>query len=162
MAKLIIKGSTEYALKLSKLAEQSRPIAQKAIYRAAGMVTDEIRKNIEALPVREAKERGTRTKPTKGVTKKEKAGLLDGLGITKFGDKDGYYNVKIGFDGHNGDKTKKYPNGKPNQMIAGSVESGTSWLQKTPFVEPAEKKTKKKAIEVIQQVIDEETKKVMG
>ncbi len=162
MAKLIIKGSTEYALKLSKLAEQSRPIAQKAIYRAAGMVTDEIRKNIKELPVRGANERGTGTKPTKGVTKKEKVGLLDGLGITKFGDKDGYYNVKVGFDGYNEDKTKKYPNGKPNQMIAGSVESGTSWLQKTPFVEPAVKKTKKKAIEVIQQVIDEETKKVMG
>ncbi len=161
-AKLSIKGSAEYALKLSKLAGKSKPIAQKAIYKAAGIVADAIRKNIKSLPVRKEKEYGTRTNPVTGVTKKEKSGLLDGLGITKFGEDGGFYNVKVGFDGYNEDKTSKYPKGKANQMIARSVESGTTWLQKSPFVEPAVKKTKKKAIEIMQQTIDEESRKIMG
>ena len=68
--------------------------------------------------------------------------MLEGFGIARMQDENGYFNVKVGFDGYNANKTKKWPNGKPNSMIARSIEGGTSWKPKHPFVAPAVNKTK--------------------
>lgn len=159
LATFQFKGLEEYALKLSNLVADTEEIAGKAIYKAAGLVTDAVRKNIASLP--ERKGYGTPERPLRGVTAKGKKGLLAGLGITPLGNKDGYWNVKIGFDGYNTVKTKKYPRGQPNQLVARGVESGTSWLEKTPFVAPATRKTRKAAIAAMQEVIDTELEKHM-
>ena len=165
MATFQFKRLEEYALKLSNLVANTEEIAGKAIYKAAGLVTDAVRKNIESLPERKGtkghESYGTPERPLRGVTPKGKKGLLAGLGITPLGNEDGYWNVKIGFDGYNTVKTKKYPRGQPNQLVARGVESGTSWLEKTPFVAPAVRKTRKAAIAAMQEVIDTELEKHM-
>ena len=77
------------------------------------------------------------------------------LGITPIqSDKDGFINAKVGFDGYDG-------KGVPNQLKARVMESGSSAVRKRPFVRPAVNATKKAAVEAMQQVIDEETKKIM-
>ncbi len=160
MARFTMRGMEEYELKLSKLADGTREIGSRAVYAAAGIVADEVRKNIEALPVRSGY--GTPDNPVRGVTKRGKQGLLDGFGISKMEETDGYVHVKLGFDGYNAVKTSRYPQGQPNQLVARGVESGTTWLTKTPFVRPAVRKAQKAAVKAMQQVIDEETEKRMG
>ena len=50
MARLHIKGTEEYALKLSKLGSSSREVAGEAIYKAADIVANQIKANIQSLP----------------------------------------------------------------------------------------------------------------
>ena len=87
---------------------------------------------------------------------KEKKGLQKGFGITKMLEEDGYYHVKLGFDGYNDIKTKKYPKGQPNVLIARAIESGSSIRDKRPFVRPATNKSRKSAEKRAQTIIDDE------
>lgn len=82
MARYVVRGVEEYALKLSRLAEKSNEISKKALYAAAAVITDRIRSNIEALPVVPDYVLGTKDKPIEGVTEAQKAGLLEGLGFS--------------------------------------------------------------------------------
>lgn len=164
MAKMTIKGIDEYALKLSKLGNKSQEVAGKAIYAGAQVVADAIKRNIDSLEAVDDKynliayKQGKKSK----LSETQKKGLKEAFGITKMQkDSDGFYNVKLGFDGYNDVKTKKYPNGQPNQLIAIVTESGSSFMDKTPFVRPALNQTKKQAQEIMQKVIDEETGKIM-
>ena len=159
MARMFFKGLEEYELRLSRLGKNTEKIAGAAIYEAASIVTDEIKKGIQALPV--VRGYGTASDPLPGgVTSVQKKGLADGLGIAKMQDAAGYLNVKIGFDGYNRTKTKEYPQGQPNQLVARGVESGTSWKQKHPFVRPAVNRSRKLAEAKMAEVLDEEIKKL--
>ena len=145
LAKIVFKAGDEYALKLSRLGTKSSKIAKKAIYAAAGIVADQMKKNL------------------KGVLSDKATGeLVDSMGITPITtDKDGNYNAKIGFDGYGSRKTKSYPKGVPNQLKARAIESGTSFQKKRPFVRPAVRQTKGKAKAEMERVIEEEHKKIM-
>lgn len=162
MAKMTFKAGDDYALKLSRFAARSPEIAKKALYAAAAIVTDEVRKNLEALPedtFRYLRDNEIFT----GVSKSQKKDLLDSLGITPVDtDKKGDWNVKVGFDGYGSMPTKKYTKGVPNPLLARAIESGSSVRKKTPFVRPAVKATKAAAVEAMNRVIDAETKKIMG
>ena len=155
MAKMTFKAGDEYALKLSRLSTKSSEIAKKALYSAAAIVTDEVRKNLEALP--EDKFRHLKDGETfSGVPKSQKKDLLDSLGITPVDtDNKGNWNVKVGFDGYGSNPTKKYTKGVPNPMLARAIESGSSVRIKTPFVRPAVRATKVAASEAMQKVIDQ-------
>lgn len=155
MATFEFKGLEEYEIKLSQLqsAKTTREIAAKAIYEGAGIVTDAIRGNIRTL--RESRD------VHKGVTPQQKEGLLNGLGIARMRNDNGYYNVKPGFDGYNTHKGKKYPKGQPNQLVARSLEKGTSTAPRQAFVAPAVRKSKKAAEAAMAKILDEEIKKIM-
>lgn len=163
MARIRFRGLEEYELKLSKLASGTKEVAGKAIYAGAKIITDKIRENIQALPAHPDSYGliAYRNKWPAPLTDTAKKGLLEGLGITPMEDDNGFYNVKIGFDGYNDLKTRKYPKGQPNQLIARSIESGTSISEKRPFVTPAIRATRKQAEQAMADVIDEETKKIM-
>ena len=160
MARITFKNLEEYELKLSKLGRQSLEIAGKAVYTGAGVVTDEIRKEIAAMPY--VSGYGTADRPLPGgATKPQKEGLLEGLGISKLQDDGGYVNVKVGFDGYNATLTERYPSGQPNQLVARGIESGTSWKQKYPFVRPAVARSRKRAEQAMAEVLDREIETTM-
>ena len=169
MAKISFRNLEEYELRLSRLRERTPEIAGRAIYDGAKIVTDQIRENIEAMPAVSDFEglKAYNKKEPAPLTESAKKGLLEGLGITKMQDDNGYYNVKIGFDGpggehgYNGLKTQKYPKGQPNVLIARSLESGSSIAEKRPFVRPAVNATRKQAEAKMAEVIDNEIKKIM-
>lgn len=155
-------GSDEYTKKLKALGDDAEAIIGKAIYPAAGMLADAIRANIKALP----KIRKIGDGMIEGVSEPQRRGLLDSFGITPMQRRDGIYDVQIGFGmksgtGYNSIKTKRWPKGQPNLMIARSVESGTSFLKKTPFVRPAVNKYKKKIEEMLEKAVDDEIAKRM-
>ena len=163
MATIKFPGLKEYEKRLSTLGKEGKAIAEKAVYAGAAIIADAVRANINALPA---------VKDEWGVvaynnnwsaplTETAKKGLQDGFGISPPGNEDGILNVKLGFDGYNDMKTKKYPKGQPNAIIARSLESGSSIAKKRPFVAPAVRKTKKAAEETMAKIIDEEIAKIM-
>lgn len=135
---------------LLELGENPKDILGNAIYPAAGIVADEIRREINNLPDMDRVGGGM----IRGVSKKQRKGLLKGLGISAMDTEKGTYNVKIGFAGYNDIVTAKWKAGQPNAMIARSVESGTSFLQKTPFVRVAVKKVQEKAVKEMENSLD--------
>lgn len=161
VATIQFKKGDEYLAKIARLeAELKDKVLGEAIYGAAGIVADEIRASLEQVPTDEGY--GTRENPTRGPTAYQVNGLELGLGIASLqADGTGYLNVKIGFDGYNGISTKRWPNGQPNQMVARSVESGTTWMKKNPFVRKAVAATRKRAVEYMKNSVDRSIEGIM-
>lgn len=140
MARMAVNLGEDYMLRLLRAEELSETIAQKAIEAGAGVVANEIRANLNAN--------------LSGSTESTGA-LAAALGITPVSkDEKGFWNAKVGFDGYD-------EKGVPNQLKARVMESGSSKIQKRPFVRPAVNATKKAAQDVMQQVVEEELKKIM-
>ena len=151
------KGMDEYLQKLGNLELRAPESIGKAVYKGADIVADAVKANINNMPVEDQySERIT------GIKSIQKIGLIKSFGIAKMRDDNGYYNVKLGFDGYNALKTKKYPQGQPNAMIARTFESGNSFTKKIPFVAPAVRATREAAEQKMAQVIDTEISKVMN
>lgn len=145
------KGLEEYLQKLGQL--QSEGYLKAAVYPAAGVVANAVKENIKALP---------KLSGTKGVTDKQREGLLKGFGIAPFQNDNGYLQVKLGFDGYNNQTSKKYPNGQPNAMIARSIEGGTSWSPKIRFINKAVKATTAEAEAIMKAQVDKNIEQIMN
>lgn len=159
MAKFIIgKGLDSYIAYLQRINLFTDEVVGEAVYDMAKVVADKVRSNIEALP---AAPKGkttyyvTETRIMSELSEEQKKGLLEGFGISPAQNDNGFVNVKLGFDGYNSVKTKKYPNGQPNALIARVTNSGSSYRQKTRFVDKAVSATRKQAEEAGQAKIDE-------
>ena len=160
MAKWTMRGMDEYAAYLQRIGKNTREILGAGVYAMANTVADAVRKNIEALPAKpdiegiEAYRQGRKAQ----LTISEKKGLQEGFGISPMQNERGYLNVKLGFDGYNKVKTRKYPKGQPNVLIARSVESGSSVREKSPFIRPALRQTQNDALKKGQEAIEEKIK----
>lgn len=160
MATITFKRAEEYIARISKLAASKRDeVVGSAIYGAADIVTNEIRKQLEALPTDEGW--GTSGQPVRGPKKAQKEALEESLGIASLQDDGGFLNVKIGFDGYNRIKSKRWPNGQPNQMVARSIERGTTWMQGHAFVKKAVAASRKAALTAMQDTIDKNIENIM-
>lgn len=163
MAKVSFPDLSKYGDALRQLEIQyagNGEILLKAAAAGAAPVADEIRQQLAALPEDEYRYLGADEVFT-GLPKGQKQDLLDSLGVTKPDrDKRGFVNVKVGWDGYGSFPTRAYPSGVPNQLLARAVESGSSVRQKTPFVGPAVRKTRKKAVEEMDKTISDGLKKI--
>ncbi|MBD5151563.1 MAG: hypothetical protein HDT16_03490 [Oscillibacter sp.] len=140
MARIAFKNGDDFLLHLLQTADRSEEMIKKAIHEGARILTNEIRANLE--------------RNLEGSTQSTGA-LAESLGITKIEkDETGFWNAKIGFDGYD-------ENGVPNQLKARVMESGTSKIQKRPFVRPAVNAKRKAAEAAMERVIKEEIKKTM-
>ena len=143
------KGLDEYVSKLGDLVFVGETLVGRAIYQGADIVADAVKESINALP-------------KEACSSIQKTGLQKGFGIARMRNDNGLLNVKIGFAGYNVIKTKTWPKGQPNAMIARSIESGTSWKSKHPFIAPAVRKAKAQAEAAMQKELDKDIKKIMG
>lgn len=159
MAKLKMQGLEEYENQLLKLENVSRECIGRAIHAGAREIADQVRQNIQLLPIDERKVKNGQM--LHGITAAQKRGLLDGFGIARLQNDNGYMNVKLGFAGYNNVVTKSFPNGQPNSMIARSVNSGTSFRQKIPFVDSAVSAKRDAAEKAMKDTFDDEIKKVV-
>lgn len=174
MASIQIKGLQQVEIMLAKLVANADQATEKALRAGAGIIADRVRRNLEGLQEDYTPDPNAKyhyLKPGEaysGIPRSQKEDLLNALGITPINvSESGVYDVKIGFEspvsgnekGYGSQKTRKYPKGQPLAMIARSVESGTSIQPKQPFVRPAVNATRKKAVDKMQRVIEEETQK---
>lgn len=154
MAKCKPVGIDNFIKDMDIRANEFKQIAGKSLYVGADIIANQLRKNIENLPERSP----GMAKPgqmKRGVTKYQKAAMLDGMGIARMQKKDGSYDIKIGFEGYDDEVTKEYPKGHPISMIARAVESGTSFMEKTPFIRPAYNKAHAQAEQAMSNALEE-------
>ena len=147
MAKWIVgNGLNSYIEYLQKINAVTDEVIGEAVYEMAKVVEDKERASSQALTtVSNEANIATYKKGYRRLYDKETEGLPDGFGISPQQEDSGFVNVKLGFDGYNSVKTKKYPQGQPNALIARVTESGSSYREKTPFMRPAVAASKKPA-----------------
>ena len=154
MAKFQFEGIDNYIAQLEKIYGDTDEIIGKAIYQGAAVVMKSVASAIEGIQT--DTRYGTPENKTIGPNPYQKEGLRQSVGIAKLRKDGSFWNVKIGFDGYNGLKTKTWPNGQPNAMVARSVESGTSWMQKQPFMRKAESSSRVRCEEAMAKEIDKQ------
>lgn len=165
MAKIRAKGSEKYLTKLELLGKNTDAICKQAVYQGAKVAADAIDAAIDDITVHSLPKGQTYFYLSEedlangvlldGITEAQAKGLHDGLGIAVMEHKNFAWNTKIGFNGYNEVRTKTYPKGEPNALIARSVESGSSVRNKTPFIAPAVKKVRKDAEHAMEVTIEE-------
>lgn len=157
MAKITFKLGDDYLKKLEAMGAKSEEMAIKAVKAGAGVVTNQIRRNLTANLNDPESASSSGRSLTKNFYNKTSGSLLESLGITPVDrDKDGILQAKVGFGDPDYD-----PKGVANVLKARVMESGSSTIRKRPFVRPAVNATKKTAEVAMQKVIDEEIEKTM-
>lgn len=160
MAKIAFNDMSKYGIMLGKFADcyWVDKALNRAVHKGSGIVADKIRENIAALP-EDSFRYLVEFDMFHGVPKCQKKDLAESFGLTPIDrDRDGFVHTKAGFEGYGSYPTSTYPEGVPNQILARAVESGSSVREKTPFVAPAVRATRKAAISAMEEVIDEEIK----
>lgn len=158
MARFEFGGIDNYITQLNKLQAATKDdVIGKTVYAGAAVMADAVRATIQALPEGKASEA-----VFGAITPAQKRGLLEGFGISHIKDDDGFVNVKLGFAGYNSEKTRKYPNGQPNALIARAVNSGTTFRKKTKFMDKTVNSKKKATESKMAEVCDREIKKAMS
>ena len=159
MATFKFEGVDKLVQQYEKLAADTTEIIGQAVYKGAGVVMKNVVAAVDGLTTDD--HFGTAEHPTSGPSTIQKAGLKHSLGIAPMRNDNGFMNVKIGFDGYNRVKTKRWPQGQPNILVARSVESGTSWMQKQPFMRKAEQASKAPCEAAMAEVVDRAIQKVV-
>ena len=160
MATFKFEGVDDLIAQYEKLADKTDEVIGSAIYNGAAVVMRMVESAVSNITT--DNRFGTSEQPTSGPSTIQKIGLQNSLGIAKMRNDGGFRNVKIGFDGYNGVKTKTWPQGQPNAMVARSVESGTSWMQKQPFMRKAEQSSRGKCEQAMSETVDKEIQRIIG
>lgn len=159
MATFKTQGLDKYVAQLERLGKKTDTVISEAVYEMAKVVADEVKANLIALPsvpdTEGLKAFASEPQQKIPITKAQKWGLVHSFGIASLRNEGGFIHVKIGFDGYNEVKTKTFPNGQPNALIARSIESGSSTREKTPFLRLALAASRKKGIEAARVKFDE-------
>ena len=143
MAKASIKMPEDFLLKVSTLANKTDEIIPKVLQEGGEVVKARVKSNLEALVGKNLKEEPRST-----------GELINALGVTPAGvDRNGEYNVKIGFDEPRRD-------GGSNAKLANILEHGKSGQPPKPFLKPARNASRKAAIETMKRKLDEEIRKL--
>ena len=131
MAQIKFIGIDDYFAQLNKLGTKATGLCKRALYDGAAVIANSVRAEVNALPTSDRDAKNGESQP---ILSYEKDGLVEGLGIAKMKDEHGVIYTRIDFDGYNRLKSKKYPSGHPNSMIARAINSGTSKRRKNPFM----------------------------
>lgn len=154
--KFRFKGLKEYVEKLERLSNtfNTEACIELAVKEGSDVVAEYTMKELQAMPVdnRPYVKDGMRT----SVTKKVKEELIKSFGVTPLANYDGFINKKTGVAyGYNGVRTRRYPKGQPNVVIARSLEKGTSFMPKNPVFSRASRKARKPCLAVMEKSLNE-------
>ena len=147
-----VDGMVEISELLDKMEKQAPKVASKALYEGAGIMAEEIKQQaqkIKTAPFKYAKDGQRMPSP-----EEKEIVIAAGMGIAKF-DKNGteidtsvgYRNA--GYADLNGKK-------KPIPVIVNAINSGTSFMNKQPFIRKAANSGGKKAIAAMKETIEAE------
>lgn len=148
MAKLEMGKGLELTLKnYQKASGNITSTIKRAVYPAAGYLAKKISAALNELPTVDGKD----GKPpymapgykANSISSLQKKDLIKGFGISAFEEKNGYINVKLGFDSYGSYPTKNWPRGIPNALLIRSLEKGTDFLKKNDFITKIYRREKK-------------------
>lgn len=133
------KMPDELMAKLSRLGEKTDKICEKALKAGAEIVEKAVASNLSDVIGKDLK-----------TDSRSTGELQKALGITPVSvDKNGNYNIKIGFDEPRSD-------GGSNAKIANIIEYGKVGQPAKPFLKPAKTASQKKAVAKIAEVLESE------
>lgn len=156
---LSFKGVDELITKLDKLANKTESVMKAALYEGAKVAADEIKASLSNIPVEETS-RGfspfipaNSSRRLKGVTSRQKADIISNFGVSKHRPDGDGVSTRIGFHGYtvNGNETKRVA----VAVIVRSVESGTTFREKTPFFRAAVRRAKPRAEAAMKKKVEE-------
>ncbi len=156
--KMRTEGMEELSGMLREMGESAESVASMALYDGAGIMADEIKKGAEGIKTAPFKYAGPGR--TRMPSPEEKAVVLsaEGMGISRF-KKDG-----DGVETSVGYASAGYAEmaGKtvPIPLIANSINSGTSFMQKQPFIRKAVNSGGKKAMRAMTDKVESEWEKM--
>ena len=138
-----VDGMVEISKMLDKLEREAPAVAAQALYEGAGIMSEEMKR--EANGIRTEPFRYAAGGSSRLPSPEEKAIVLAaGAGIAKFDKNSTEVNTSVGY------RSSGYAdlNGKtkPIPQIVNSINSGTSFMQKQPFVRKAAKEGGRKAM----------------
>ncbi len=143
MAKAMCKLPEEFLLKLSQLGEKTDEILPKVLESGGAVVEAKVQANLSAVIGHGTKEESRST-----------GELASALGVSPAKqDKDGNFNVKIGFSEPRADGTS-------NAKIANVLEYGKHGQPPKPFLKPAKPASRKACIQAMQRRFEEETEQL--
>ena len=143
MAKAAFKMPEDFLLKLSRLGEKTDEIIPKVLEAGGEVVEAKVKSNLQAVI-------GSGTKEESRSTGE----LLSALGVSSARqDKDGNFNVKVGFSDPRTD-------GKSNAMIAGVLEYGKSGQSPKPFLKPAKSASKSACVDAMIAAFEKEVETI--
>lgn len=158
MAQIEFVGIDKYFERLDELGKHSIGLCKRALYDGAAVIANSVRAEVNALPTSDRDAKKGESQP---ILSYEKDGLVEGLGIAKMKDEHGVIYTRIDFDGYNRLKSKKYPSGHPNSMIARAINSGTSKRRKNPFMTRGVNKGKAQAQAAMSARMDADIEEIM-
>lgn len=133
----------DFLLKLSRLGEKTDEIIPKVLEAGGEVVEAKVKSNLQAVI-------GSGTKEESRSTGE----LLSALGVSSARqDKDGNFNVKVGFSEPRSD-------GKSNAMIAGVLEYGKSGQSPKPFLKPAKSASKSACVDAMIAAFEKEVETI--
>lgn len=143
MAKAAFKMPEDFLLKLSRLGEKTDEIIPKVLEAGGEVVEAKVKSNLQAVI-------GSGTKEESRSTGE----LFLALGVSSARqDKDGNFNVKVGFSEPRSD-------GKSNAMIAGVLEYGKSGQSPKPFLKPAKSASKSACVDAMIAAFEKEVENI--
>ncbi len=143
MGKVQVKMPEDFLLRLSRLGDKTDEIIPKVLEAGGEVVEQKVRANLSAVIGRDTKEESRST-----------GELLSALGVTPAKiDRDGNYNVKVGF-------SEPRPDGRSNAMIANVLEYGKSGQPAKPFLKPARSAARAPCIEAMKAAFEREVEKL--
>lgn len=163
MAKLEMKGMDAYIKQLENVANATKEVCEAAVYAGANVVANEIRTEIQQLKT--VSNKGAiiayKSKKPTYISDQQKKGLEESLGVAPIRESMGVYDTKVGFDGYNDVKTKRWPNGQPNALIARSCNSGSTAMLRQPFIRRAVAKSRGQALEEMDDAANKKVEEIM-
>lgn len=157
MPKMKTTGINETIKMLEKIEADTDEIIEEALKEGGGIVCDVCRQEISQLRTTDQYEGGNGKRYAK---KSDIKGLLDSLGYSPVQLNGSIFDIQCGWGGYNNNKTKKYPNGHANKMIANSINAGTSFQIAQPFIAKTARRSKAEALDKIEDVFTKEIDKL--
>ena len=141
---------------IEKMAERAPAVAAKALYEGAGVMAKEIAAGAKSIRTETFRYASVARGETRQPSPEEKAAVEGAVGIAKFEMNGAEVQTSIGYGnaGYAEIKGKRIAVAK----IANAINSGTSFMQKQPFVRKTANSGKGKAVEAMKAILEEEYK----
>lgn len=141
------EGADELLRKMDKLPEKAAKIAAEALYEGAGVMADAITQSVKSIKTEPFRYAGG---GKKRLPSPEEKAIVESAkhGIAKFKNDGTVIQTSIGYQ--NAGYANLNGKSKPIPLIANSINHGTSFMQKQPFLRKAFSQNQGKAIATIE------------
>lgn len=163
---LKVTGLEEYVRSLERLSQNATEAEKRSVYKGAEAVADAMKAGLKTLPTEEGAiaglpPYGTAANPINTISRRQKADLIDGLGVASIEENGNSVDTHVGFDGYGSIRTKRHPAGLPNVLLARAITSGSSFRVKNPIIRTSVNRARAKAKEAMRKELEKAIEKEM-